>query len=117
MSDKIETGILGENLAASYLKKKGYEIVARNFRSRKAEIDIIVKRADWLLFVEVKTRRSNDFAEPEEFVDASKATLIFQAAEEFIFNTNWHGHIRFDVVSVILRSPEPEIIHFEDAIN
>ncbi len=116
MSDKIQKGNEGENLAAEFLKKKGWEIVARNYRYRHAEIDLIIKRDDWTIFVEVKTRTSSYFGQPEEFVDAQKARKIFEAAEEYIYSTNWLGHIRFDIVSVKL-GYRPEIIHFEDAIN
>lgn len=118
MSDKILTGAKGESLAAEFLKKKGFEIVARNYRHRRSEIDLIVRRDDWVIFVEVKTRTSTPFGHPEQFVDSAKARQIFQAAEEFIFSTDWQGHVRFDVVSVIIRNEqEPEIEHFEDAIN
>jgi putative endonuclease len=116
MSDKIKTGSKGENMAAEFLKEKGFEIVARNYRYKCSEIDLIVKRDDWLLFVEVKTRSSSAFGEPEEFVDELKARRIFQAAEEYIFSKDWKGHVRFDVVSVKL-GMVPEIVHFEDAIN
>jgi putative endonuclease len=80
MSDKIKTGSKGENLAAEFLKTKGFEIVARNYRFKKAEIDLIIRRENWLIFVEVKTRSSSNFGEPEEFVDDYKANMIFQAA-------------------------------------
>jgi len=116
MSDKIKTGSKGENMAAEFLKEKGFEIVARNYRYKRSEIDLIVKRDDWLLFIEVKTRTSSAFGEPEEFVGELKARQIFQAAEEYIFSTNWKGHVRFDVVSVKLGAVS-EIMHFEDAIN
>ena len=116
MSDKKKTGILGENIAAAFLLEKGFEIVARNYRFAKGEIDIIVKRDNWLLFVEVKTRSSTDFGEPEKFVDQGKANHIFRAAEQFIYNIDWHGHVRFDVISVQL-GEQPEVVHFEDAIN
>jgi putative endonuclease len=118
VSDKIQTGAKGESLAAEFLKKKGFEIVARNYRHWRSEIDLIVRRDDWLIFVEVKTRTSIPYGHPEEFVDYAKARQIFQAAEEFIFSTNWQGHIRFDIISVtILNEREPEIEHFEDAMN
>ena len=116
MSDKIEIGREGENLAAEFLKGKGWEIVSRNFRHKRAEIDLIIQRDDWTIFVEVKTRSSSSYGEPEEFVDEFKAKKIFEAAEEYIFSTNWLGHVRFDVVSIKLGTP-PEITHFEDAIN
>ena len=116
MSDKIKTGEEGENLAAIFLKEKGFEIVARNYRHRRAEIDIIARKGNWTIFVEVKTRSSTNYGYPEEFVDSDQARRIFQAAEEYIFSTNWHGHIRFDIISVKM-GEVPEIRHFEDGIN
>jgi putative endonuclease len=116
MTDKIKTGSNGENLAAEFLVKKGFRIVARNYRWKRAEIDLIIQRDDWLIFVEVKTRSSNAFGEPESFVDDFKGRMIYDAAEEYIFSTDWQGHIRFDIVSV-KPGPVPEIVHFEDAIN
>ena len=116
MTDKIETGAIGEKLAADFLIKKGFEVVAQNFRSRKAEIDLIVKRDNWLIFVEVKTRSSNAWGEPESFVSNLQRQLIYQAAEDYIYKTDWQGHIRFDIVSV-KTGARPEIVHFEDAIS
>ena len=116
MSDTIKTGGKGENVAADFLKQKGFQIVARNYRFKHAEIDLIVRQNDWLIFVEVKTRSSNEFGEPEEFVDEFKTSKIFEAAEEYIFKTDWQGNIRFDVVSVKFGA-KTEIEHFEDAIN
>lgn len=116
MENKTTIGRKGEQLAAEFLMKKGFEIVVRNYRYKHAEIDLIIRRNDWLIFVEVKARSSSDFGEPEEFVDARKVNRIFDAAEEYIYSTDWHGHIRFDIVSVKL-GKEPVIELFEDAIN
>lgn len=116
MSDKIKTGNYGENVAADFLVEKGFEIIARNYRYRHCEIDIIARKENWTIFVEVKTRGYSYYGHPEEFVDAGQARRIFEAAEEFIYTTNWHGHIRFDIVSV-KPGVVPEIMHFEDAIN
>lgn len=116
MSDKIKTGSTGENLAAAFLAEKGFEIVTRNFRFHRGEIDLIVRRDDWLVFVEVKTRTSVVFAQPEEHVTIQKARKIYEVAEEFIYRIDWRGHVRFDVISVIL-GDVPEITQFEDAIN
>lgn len=116
MSDKIKTGNRGENLAADYLEKKGFEIVARNYRFKRCEIDLIARRDNWTIFVEVKTRSSLSYGQPEEFVSGQQVRRIFEAAEEFIFSTDWQGHIRFDIVSVKL-GKVPEVVHFEDAIN
>lgn len=115
MTDKMETGKLGENLAAEFLVQKGFRVVARNYRCRHAEIDLIVQRDDWLIFVEVKTRNSNAYGEPETFVDATKRRLMYRAAENYIYAVNWKGHIRFDIVSV-KPGPAPHVRHFEDAI-
>ena len=116
MTDKIQTGSLGENLAAEYLVKKGFRVVARNYRWKHAEIDLIVQREDWLIFVEVKTRNSNAYGEPESFVTDDQRRLIYNAAEEYIFSTDWNGNIRFDIVSV-KPGIVPDIVHFEDAIS
>ena len=116
MSDKIKTGTQGENLAAEFLVKNGFEVIAKNWRYKHAEIDLIVKREDWIVFVEVKTRSSSLFGEPEEFVDNQKIRKLFEAAEEYVFANHWHGHIRFDIVSVKMGN-EIVIEHFEDAIN
>lgn len=116
MTDKMETGDIGENLAAEYFRDKGYKIAARKFRSRHAEIDLIVQRENWLLFVEVKTRNSNAWGEPESFVSNAQRAAIYEAAENYIYKVDWQGHIRFDIVSVRPGNP-PDIVHFEDAIS
>lgn len=113
---KITIGKKGEELARAFLEGKGFAVVAKNYRYKKAEIDLIVKKDNWLVFVEVKTRSSSAYGEPEAFVDSKKARMIVTAAEEFIFANNWHGHVRFDVVSVKLGS-DTAIEHFEDAIS
>jgi putative endonuclease len=118
VSDKIKTGAKGESLAADFLKKKGFDVVARNFRYGKAEIDLIVRRQDWLIFVEVKTRRSVSYGQPEEFVTLAQARKIYDAAEHYILSTDWRGHVRFDVVAVLMADDICSAIeHFEDAIN
>lgn len=116
MRSKIDTGNKGENLAAEFLLQKGYELVARNYRYKHAEIDLIVKRNDVLVFVEVKTRSSTSFGEPEAFVDTKKAAKIFEGAEQYTYENNWNGNIRFDIVSV-KPGPKPEVVHFEDAFH
>ena len=116
MTDKMKIGRAGENLAARFMAEKGWEIVHRNFRYGKAEVDLIVRKDDWLLFIEVKTRSSDDFGEPEDFVDDKKIFQIYYAAEEYIFTRDWEGHVRFDVISVKLGNP-PVVEHFEDAIS
>ena len=116
MKNQIEIGQEGERLAAEFLVRKGFEVVVRNYRHRRAEIDLIVRRDDWLIFVEVKARSSTNYGHPEDFVGGLKISKIFEAAEEYIFATDWQGHVRFDVISVKLETV-PVVEHFEDAIN
>ncbi|RDB03265.1 YraN family protein [Runella aurantiaca] len=115
MAEHLDTGKLGEDKAAAFLQEKGYEILVRNYRFRHSEIDIIAKKNKILTFVEVKTRTNVSFGMPEEFVDATKRRLIMKAAEQYIFDTDWHGDIRFDVISVILTQHTARIEHIEDA--
>ncbi len=104
-----------ENLAADFLKQQGYEIVERNYRYQRSEIDLIVRKENWLVFVEVKMRSSDAFGYPEEFVDYRKAKNIVFGAEQYTFEHNFEGNVRYDVVAISLRNGKPEIRHFEDA--
>lgn len=114
MSDKIKTGKEGEEQAAEFLKAKGYEIITRNYRHKHAEIDLIVRKDSFIVFVEVKTRSYSFYGEPEAFVDSKKAATVIRAAEQYTFEHQYEGNIRFDIVSVKIGA-NPEIVHFEDA--
>ena len=114
MSDKIKAGKEGENQAADYLQNKGYQIILRNYRYKHAEIDLIVKKDSFIVFVEVKTRSYSFYGEPEAFVDAKKAATILFAAEQYTYENKYEGNIRFDIVSVKIGA-KPEVVHFEDA--
>jgi len=115
MSDKIKKGYDGEQLAADFLVQKGFEIVERNYRYKHSEIDLIIKKANWLIFVEVKTRSSYAFGYPEEFVDYKQVKKILEGADHYIYKTDWQGNVRYDIVSVLLQKGNPEIVHLEDA--
>ena len=116
MTEKSITGSKGEDMAATFLREKEFEIVSRNYRYKRSEIDLIVRKSNLLVFVEVKTRSSALFGEPEAFVDAKKAARIFEGADQYVHENNWNGNIRFDIVSVKLGENE-EVIHFEDAFH
>lgn len=116
MSDKIKTGNKGEELATQFLVEMGYEIVARNYRYKHAEIDIIARQKGFLIFVEVKTRHSSAFGEPEDFVSTRKAAKIMEGAEQFMIDYQYHGNIRFDIISIKI-TDHPIIEHFEDAFH
>lgn len=111
-----EIGKSGENAAVKFLSNKGYEIVQTNYRSGKAEIDIVAKQNETLVFVEVKLRKNERFGFPEDFVTKTKCELIKSAAENYIFDTNWQGNIRFDIIAIIgTKEKIKEILHLEDA--
>jgi len=113
----IHTGNRGESLAADYLQKQGYTILYRNYRYRRAEIDVIAVKDAVLVFIEVKTRASDVFGYPEEAVNKRKERMLLNAAEEFILQQNWQKDIRFDIISVTLTQPEPFIHHIQDAFH
>lgn len=115
MNSKKDLGQKGEAMAEKFLKNKGYETLQRNYRYRHAEIDLITKKDDLLVFVEVKTRTSTTFGMPETFVEAHQAEKITEAAEEYMEETGWEGQIRFDIIAIIWRGRQSEIEHIEDA--
>lgn len=115
MSDKIKTGIEGEQLAADFLTSKGFEIMHRNYRYKHSEIDLIVKKGNWLIFVEVKTRSSHAFGYPEQFVDRHKVKTILFGALNYMHEINWQGNVRYDIVAVSMKNNVPDIVLIEDA--
>jgi len=115
MSDNIKRGKRGEELAMNFLIEKGYEIVEKNYRFKRSEIDLVVKKDDVLIFVEVKMRSSASHGFPEEFVDRKKQLKVLEGAEQYMVETKWHGPVRYDVISVRGSGAKPEIRHFEDA--
>ncbi len=94
------TGQCGEDAAAAILKKKGYKIVERNYRNKIGEIDIIAKNKDDLVFVEVKTRKSEKFGTPAEAVTYYKKQKIVNTAKWYLSNNPTELNIRFDVIEV-----------------
>ncbi|TDB60822.1 YraN family protein [Arundinibacter roseus] len=116
MATHNDIGHWGEARAAEYLQEQGFKILVKNYRHRHAEIDLIAEHNKLLIFVEVKTRSGTGFGMPEEFVNYTKAKLIMKAAEQYIFDTDWHFDVRFDIVSVlILPNGGLSIRHIKDA--
>ena len=115
------SGAWGEALAAEYLRKKRYSIVAAGFRCRFGEIDLIAKDRKYLVFVEVKLRKSGDFAKAMEYVDRRKQDKIRITASMYLSRNPTKLQPRFDVVEIY--APEgtatlhPEIRHMEDAFQ
>jgi len=117
MAHNTRLGKQGEEAAAAYLQAMGYQILARNFRYRRAEVDIIAAKDNVLVVVEVKTRSTHYFGYPEESVSAAKENLLLMAADYYIEETNWQHDVRFDIVSILWQEDQPRIWHFEDAFH
>lgn len=115
MSEHIDLGKKGEKIAYMFLRKKGYEILATNFRFEKTEIDIICRKDKTVVFVEVKTRTDDAHGNPEEAVDTKKQDKIVKTAERFIQVHDMLGDVRFDVISVLLDGKKEKVHHIRDA--
>ncbi len=116
MTKRGETGKKGEKYAEEFLVKNSFNILAKNYRFQKSEIDIICIQNDTLIFVEVKTRADTTFGNPEDFVTDHQIEKIHEGAQAYQIDNNWNGPIRFDIISIILNNDEiVEIEHFKDA--
>ncbi len=115
MRNKI-LGAKGEQLAAGFLEQLGFEIIERNFRYDRGEIDLIAKKEKLISFCEVKTRTSNTFGKGEDAVDAKKQQQIRKVAEGFISERELDNYdFRLDVVVVEIRKNETKIRIIENA--
>ncbi|RXG14331.1 putative endonuclease [Leeuwenhoekiella aestuarii] len=110
-----ELGKWGEQYAADYLEREGYEILERNWFFNKAEIDIIAQKDNQLVIVEVKTRNSDFFGDPQEFIKPSKIKLLVKAANEYIISNDLDIETRFDVIAVLKNKTQEKLEHFKDA--
>ena len=114
-------GAWGESLAAAYLQKKRYKLVATGYRCRFGEIDLIVTDRNHIVFVEVKLRKSDKFANAMEFVDTRKQNRIRTTAEIYLNQNPTDLQPRFDVIEIYAPmgtdTPKPEIHHLEDAFR
>ncbi|HMN16706.1 MAG: YraN family protein [Ignavibacteriota bacterium] len=115
--NKKDFGKDGEEIAAKYLLKKGFEILKRNYRFSHGEIDIIAKDGDTLVFVEVKTRKNLEYGEPEYAITKKKIQQLKKIAELYLFDKQIEeADCRFDVIAIILGSENnPQITHYENA--
>ena len=110
-----ELGTVGETLAKKYLEQKGYNVLEINWRHKRWEIDLIAEKSQEIVFVEVKTRTGNFFGEPELAVTKTKQNFLGQAASEYMNQKRLGGDVRFDIISITVKSFGNEILHVEDA--
>ena len=115
------SGAWGEALAAEYLRKKRYTLVAAGYRCKFGEIDLIVKNRQYLVFVEVKTRKTAQFARGAEFVDRHKQDRLRITASMYLSQNPTKLQPRFDVIEIYAPagpgSARPEVYHLEDAFQ
>lgn len=113
------TGAWGESLAAEYLRKKHYQLVAAGYRSRFGEIDLIVADKKFLVFVEVKLRKTDSFAMAREYVNYAKQRRLRTTAEIYLSENPTTLQPRFDVIEIYapqgINTIRPVINHLEDA--
>lgn len=110
-----EKGDQGEELAAKYLEKRGYNIIARKWKHERFELDLIAENATHIVFVEVKTRYSNTYGEPWEAVNKAKRKKICISADAYIRECNTSKEPRFDIVSIIKTGGVFSVEHIEEA--
>jgi putative endonuclease len=111
----LELGQAGEDIAANHLATKDYEIVARNYKWKQGEIDIICKQNGFLIIVEVKTRNSMALGKPYNSVNISKQRQLIKVTNAYIQENNTQEEVRFDVVSIVLNSKGMQLEHIENA--
>lgn len=115
MAEHNELGKKGEQLAVDFLLEKGYRIVEKNYRFRKAEIDVIAQKENILAVVEVKTRSTNYFGNPEEFVSPKKIKLLTSAVDDYVIKNDLDVEVRFDIIAIIKKQNKFTIEHLKDA--
>ena len=110
------SGDLGEEIAHRYLAHEGYEIVESNYRTRRGELDLISRRDDTLVIVEVKLRRGTAYGNPLEAVTPRKQDAIRLMTEEYLSEKSPEFQsLRFDVVGILIRGGRTEVTHIQDA--
>lgn len=115
MAKHNELGKEGEEMAVAFLRKKGYEILVRNFRYLKAEVDIIARKEGVLAAVEVKTRSTPDFGDPQDFVKQKQINSLVKAVDFYVNKNNLEVEVRFDIVAIIKNKAGCRMEHLEDA--
>lgn len=108
-------GRQGEQLAYTHLLKKGYHILERNWRFGKEELDIIAKKDELIVFVEVKTRENEYLGDPVEAVTLNKQKSIIRVANEYIISHDIDLESRFDIIGIVHNKKQTRIEHVEDA--
>jgi len=116
MAKHLELGKRGEEIAAKYLINKGYRILETNWRHRRAEVDLIAMDGECLVFIEVKTRSSGIWGQPELAVTTKKERLLADASGVYMEQIGHEWTVRFDILAIIIINEHYETInHYQDA--
>jgi len=115
MSDAIELGKKGEEIALLHLKSNSYNILETNWRFRHLELDIIAMKDNILVVVEVKTRSSDYFEQPPDTVNRRKQKLIIEATNSYIDTHDISQEVRFDIITIYFSARSYKLDHIEDA--
>lgn len=115
MAQHTDLGKFGEEQAVQFLIKNGYTILEQNWRYQKAEVDIIAQQNNTLAVIEVKTRSSLYFGNPESFVNPKKIQLLVKAINNYVVYKNLDLEVRFDIISIYKNNTNYEINHIKDA--
>ncbi|MCF7559700.1 YraN family protein [Sabulilitoribacter multivorans] len=115
MAKHNELGKKGEQLAVDFLLKKGYDIIERNYRFDKAEVDIIAQQKYTLAIIEVKTRSSTDFGNPQDFVKPKQIKNLVKAVDEYVTVNALDVEVRFDIIAIVKETKDYTIEHLENA--
>ncbi|MTE26176.1 YraN family protein [Winogradskyella ouciana] len=115
MAQHYELGKKGEQLAVNYLANNNYEIVERNYRFDKAEVDIIAQKGDILAIIEVKTRSTIDFGNPQDFVKPKQIKNLVKAVHEYVTENDLDVEVRFDIIAILKEKKGFKIEHLENA--
>jgi putative endonuclease len=115
MAQHNELGKKGEQLAVDFLLKNGYEVIERNYRFDKAEVDIIALKDEILAIVEVKTRSTADFGNPQDFVKPKQIKNLVKAIDQYIVENDLDYEVRFDIIAIVKAKKGFDIEHLENA--
>lgn len=115
MAEHYDLGREGEKMAKDYLVKRGYIILEVNYRHLKAEVDIIAQKGVSLIAVEVKTRSTSDFGNPQDFVKPKQIQRLVRAVNHYVNLKDLDVEVRFDIISIIKNKSGTQIEHLEDA--
>jgi putative endonuclease len=115
MAEHNELGKKGEKLAIDFLIKNKYKILEKNYRYLKAEVDIIAQKENILAVVEVKTRATDYFGDPQDSVTLKKIKLLLTAVDYYVVEKDLDVEVRFDIIAIVHKNNNTKIEHLKDA--